>query len=536
MFPAISLLSYITYCHLRNGRLPIAYDRPSEIWVLLFQVGAQRKFRLCEYKRIKKDPQQITYNVFDKTESIEQANKRIEFVYGPDLSRKIMKTYEKEGGNFVLKKSKYYILGNTEIEVNHQTDETRTLSYIANKAIWEQNAATSNQLYYLHQDYQGSLLAVTYQNGNVAQHYAYDPWGRRRNPTTWANLSATEITQQNFLFARGYTGHEHLDEFGLINMNGRMYDPLLGRMLSPDNFVQAPDNSQNFNRYSYAMNNPLVYTDPDGEAIILSGIYGMLTSGFFYLVNNESNFNLGNFTGALVSGFVAGATGNIMSNFGIGGIKAGAITGGLTGLSNNLTSSIINSDDETFNNSISGLGIGSLLGGAMGGLDAYIKGSNIWNGKGKHVIKRYAIDGGDQTVKKTRYWNDGRIAKSNEVESEDLERAPHVREITWPKNYARQHYDDDLTIEVDAYPPTGQHFFVNVDDQQVLKLERPGKISITISKNLSKITWGLEGVPHRFADFFFPDVNVAGYTTVRPSSQINIYGNWRKWNGFLFWP
>ncbi|NCU35628.1 RHS repeat-associated core domain-containing protein, partial [Candidatus Falkowbacteria bacterium] len=333
-----------------------------------------------------------------------------------------------------------------------------------------------------------------------------------------------------------YTGHEHLDEFGLINMNGRMYDPLLGRMLSPDNFVQAPDNSQNFNRYSYAMNNPLVYTDPDGEAIILSGIYGMLTSGFFYLVNNESNFNLGNFTGALVSGFVAGATGNIMSNFGIGGIKAGAITGGLTGLSNNLTSSIINSDDETFNNSISGLGIGSLLGGAMGGLDAYIKGSNIWNGKGKHVIKRYAIDGGDQTVKKTRYWNDGRIAKSNEVESEDLERAPHVREITWPKNYARQHYDDDLTIEVDAYPPTGQHFFVNVDDQQVLKLERPGKISITISKNLSKITWGLEGVPHRFADFFFPDVNVAGYTTVRPSSQINIYGNWRKWNGFLFWP
>ncbi|NCA87318.1 MAG: hypothetical protein EOM83_17455, partial [Clostridia bacterium] len=132
--------------------------------------------------------QHIGYNAFDKTDYIEQANKRIEFVYGPDQSRKIMKTYEKVGGDWLLKKSKYYILGNTEIEVNHQTDETRTLSYIANKAIWVQNAATGNQLYYLHQDYQGCLLAVTYQNGNVAQRYAYDPWGRRRNPTTWANL------------------------------------------------------------------------------------------------------------------------------------------------------------------------------------------------------------------------------------------------------------------------------------------------------------------------------------------------------------
>jgi hypothetical protein len=81
-----------------------------------------------------------------------------------------------------------------------------------------------------------------------------------------------------------------------------------------------------------------------------------------------------------------------------------------------------------------------------------------------------------------------------------------------------------------------QHFFVNVDDQQVLKLERAMKVSITIPNNFSKITWGLEGEPHRFADFIYPDANVAGYTTVRPSSQINIYGNWRIWNGFLFWP
>jgi RHS repeat-associated protein len=219
--------------------------------------------------------QQITYNAFDKTDYIAQGNKRLEFVYGPDQSRKIMKTYQKEGGNFVLKKTKYYILGNTEIEVEHPTSKTRTLNYIGGQAILEQSPI-EEKLYYLHKDYQGSLLAVTDESGDVVQRFAYDPWGRRRDPGTWRNLTASEIEQQSFLFARGYTGHEHLDDFGLINMNGRMYDPLLGRMLSPDNYVQAPDNSQNFNRYSYAMNNPLVYTDPDGEffqALFFAGAF-----------------------------------------------------------------------------------------------------------------------------------------------------------------------------------------------------------------------------------------------------------------------
>ena len=60
----------------------------------------------------------------------------------------------------------------------------------------------------------------------------------------------------NLAFRRGFTGHEHYDRFGIINMNARLYDPLLGRFLSPDPYVQAPDFTQNFNRYSYALNHP----------------------------------------------------------------------------------------------------------------------------------------------------------------------------------------------------------------------------------------------------------------------------------------
>ena len=63
---------------------------------------------------------------------------------------------------------------------------------------------------------------------------------------------------------------------GLINMNGRCYDPVIGRFLSPDPYVQAPDFSQSFNRYSYCWNNPLVYSDPNGE--FLQYLIGLLSA------------------------------------------------------------------------------------------------------------------------------------------------------------------------------------------------------------------------------------------------------------------
>ena len=90
-----------------------------------------------------------------------------------------------------------------------------------------------------------------------------DREGRRRSADDWSyTLDGNDLP----LFAdRGFTGHEHLPWFNLYNMNGRMYDPLVGRFLNVDPYVQMPDYTQNFNRYSYALNNPLKFTDPDGE-------------------------------------------------------------------------------------------------------------------------------------------------------------------------------------------------------------------------------------------------------------------------------
>jgi len=68
----------------------------------------------------------------------------------------------------------------------------------------------------------------------------------------------------NFYCSDGDYIGKMLDEFGLINMNGRCYDPVVGRFLSPDIIVQNPNNTQCYNRYSYAINNPLKYSDPSG--------------------------------------------------------------------------------------------------------------------------------------------------------------------------------------------------------------------------------------------------------------------------------
>jgi RHS repeat-associated protein len=113
---------------------------------------------------------------------------------------------------------------------------------------------------YILKDHLGSIQYATDDQGNVVETLSFDPWGRRRNPVNWSYTGFPS----SFLFDRGYTGHEHLDAFGLINMNGRMYDPVVSRFLSPDPFTQASHNLQGLNRYSYLMNNPMNGTDPTG--------------------------------------------------------------------------------------------------------------------------------------------------------------------------------------------------------------------------------------------------------------------------------
>lgn len=118
---------------------------------------------------------------------------------------------------------------------------------------------TSTQ--YWHQDHLGSVSAITNQAGAVVERMAYEPFGKRRNSNgvTDVNGNLTPAATD-----RGYTGHEHMDEVGLINMNGRIYDPGLGRFMSADPTIPHPDSTQSYSRYSYVRNNPLRMLDPSG--------------------------------------------------------------------------------------------------------------------------------------------------------------------------------------------------------------------------------------------------------------------------------
>ena len=127
-------------------------------------------------------------------------------------------------------------------------------------------------VHYILKYHLGSWTTITDADGNVEQELSYDAWGNLRSPATWC----VDKTMKP-MFDRGYTGQEHLDGFGLINMNGRMYDPVMSSFLSVDRYVQQPDNSQGFNRYAYCMYNPLRYVDPSGWLMSNhngGGIYG----------------------------------------------------------------------------------------------------------------------------------------------------------------------------------------------------------------------------------------------------------------------
>jgi len=218
--------------------------------------------------------QMIDYNSFGKAINISECNKQLQITYGHHRQR-ITQQYS-EGSNTINK------IWAGACEYITENGQQKTLTYLSGPvgvfAVHIIYPDGSDSIRYIHKDHIGSWHTITDENDNLLQELSFDAWGSRRDPATWRSFTGTPPEP---LFDRGFTGHEHLYAFGLINMNGRMYDPLVSRMLSPDNFIQAPDFSQSFNRYSYCLNNPLKYTDPSGEFFIIdSWLIGLFSGGF----------------------------------------------------------------------------------------------------------------------------------------------------------------------------------------------------------------------------------------------------------------
>lgn len=271
--------------------------------------------------------QDIKYSFFDNVSVIAEGNKSLSINYGYDNSR--IATRSVVDGNV---KMKTYV---GDCEYVKENGKDKVLTYLTGPmgvfAVHVNDGTES--IHYIHKDNLESWVAITDEAGKVLEELSFDAWGNMRDPKKWEESAEGEL-----LYDRGFTGQEHLCDFGLINMNGRLYDPLMSMMLSPDNNIQMPKSVQNFNRYSYCLNNPLKYNDPTGEWVesVVMGVVGGASNLVFNARNIDSFGEAALLFGVgFVKGFLTEIT---MGQSWFLQVGVGTVVGGLTAGANRMVS------------------------------------------------------------------------------------------------------------------------------------------------------------------------------------------------------
>lgn len=392
----------------------IDYDSKVKPYAMKSITSTNRSGQITQQSR----NQDIKYTTFMRPLTIVENGYTATFSYDADFNRKKMMLVK----NGVTELTRYYIDGGYEIDIKNNKETERL--YLGGDAysapVVFVKEAGKGRYYRIYRDYLGSITNITDDWGVDIQTLSYDVWGGLRNPQT---LQLYDLDKEPTLFlGRGYTGHEHLPMFGLINMNARLYDPRLGRFLSADPYVQMPDFSQSFNRYSYALNNPLKYTDPNGEffftallaptglapvgVVIDAAIIGAAIGGSFYTVFNfmdySQSWSWSGFGQSLAVGAVSGATLGTMSiaapsfavqstsfaqNFSTYMGRAGyaALSSSASAGMGMLTSDIL--DDGSLNNNIGSYAKGMGVAAGMAGMISF--GNSVHN---YHTWDKFSVD------------------------------------------------------------------------------------------------------------------------------------------------
>jgi RHS repeat-associated protein len=246
----------------------------------------------------------ISYDVLNNPVSISEANhEKIDFEYNALGARSVMYYGGLQDAKTAREMRKFYSADGS-MEIKRKTlngNSSDFVTYIGGDGytapVILKSDGNTQSYFYLHRDYQGSVVSITSSSGAVIERRLFDVWGSLIKYKNGSN-SAIPATTTGLFLDRGYTGHEHLLGVGLINMNGRIYDPKLHKFLQPDNNIQDPSNTQNYNRYGYCMNNPTKYTDPSGEYGEGEGVSGMQLAGsilaMFVSQGASYNSTLGN--------------------------------------------------------------------------------------------------------------------------------------------------------------------------------------------------------------------------------------------------
>jgi RHS repeat-associated protein len=405
--------------------------------------------------------------------------------YGGLQNEKLLRTFRKH----------YSGDGTIEIKQNINSGSIEFVIYIGGDGytapvVLKSDGVTQNYLY-LHRDYQGTIVAVSDQEGAVTEKRLFDAWGNVIKVEDGAGNVLNGLT----VLDRGYTGHEHLQSVGIIHMNGRLYDPKLHRFLQPDNYIQEPFNTQNYNKYSYVLNNPLKYTDSSGEAYEIGffaavGI-GAAIAALTYTITAlvaDVPFSVGGlvkatFIGAASSavtfgiGSAAGTITNFYVRAGVSALAHGTFQGGITaisggkfwsGFASGALSSIASSAFSTGYNhkgidaagemidatkvwsgagSFAGSNVGMITFGTVsGGLGAALTKGNIWQG----ALTGLVVSGLNHFVHQTKIqeFGDVTIEVTDEIVGEQT-----IRD--WPADKGGRYKTPLYKVTVKGTDPEG---------------------------------------------------------------------------------
>ena len=250
----------------------------------------------------------FTYNALNQVVTATQGTVQTTFQYDPDGARFVRSDNDTGTTTFYI--------GSVEVRKTGTSRESRR--YLAGVAIDYVRSSGVNETRYTFTDHLGSLDVVANISGTVIESTSFDAHGNRRDPNTWQGTAPPPSSTTH-----GFTGQEHVDSLNFIHMNGRIYDPTLGRMLQADPI--ADPGSQGLNRYSYVANNPLTLTDPSGYSWFSNILRTVAGVAIAIWAPELLGPYLGTFGSAVAAGFIAGyvSTGNLQ------GALTGAFSAGL---------------------------------------------------------------------------------------------------------------------------------------------------------------------------------------------------------------
>lgn len=258
----------------------------------------------------------IDYTSFSKPKEIKQQDNSINFYYDADRN-----SFERVDQTATGKTTTLY-LGGLELATHEDSKGTITeyKHYIGAHTLYITSTDGKQNTYGLLHDNLGSLTDIVDENSNVLQHFCYTPFGEQI--LMKGDAPTYPITHQ------GFTGHEEIEKIKLVHMGGRIYDPVIGRFLTADPFVQDPENGQSLNRYSYCLNNPLTFSDPSGFGWFSDVIHD-IGKFFSSLFNNGGLLQV---VGIILTAAISGGLGLTASDWVLKALINAGISGVITGV------------------------------------------------------------------------------------------------------------------------------------------------------------------------------------------------------------